>query len=130
MTRAPVAKKQIQMLPLGCGKIWTRERLLLFFVGVVKYLLIWLLRVLVEASGNFVPPPGIEPRALVLGAWRLSHWTGREVLRLLLLMKHNSGQGSMVASRFLGWAQARVCKIERVHPPTGDPLSPFSEAFS
>ena len=60
----------------------------------------------------------------------LSHWTGREVLRLLLLRKHNSGQGSRVASRFLGWAQARVCKIERVHPPTGDPLSPFSEAFS
>ena len=94
------------------------------------YLLIWLLQVLVEASGNSVPTPRIKPRALVLGAQRLSHWTGREVLRLLLLRKHNSDQGSRVASRFLGWAQARVRKIERVHPQTRDPLSPFNEAFS
>ena len=130
MTRAPLAKKQIQMLPLGWGGFGQGRGCCCFLLVLLNiYLLIWLLRVLVEASGNFVPPPDIEPRALVLGARRLSHWTGREVLMLLLLREHNSGQGSRVTSRFLGWAQARVCKIEGVHPQTGDPLSPFSEAF-
>ena len=34
---------------------------------------------------DLIPRPGMEPGPPVLGAWSLSHWTTREVLRILLL---------------------------------------------
>ena len=33
---------------------------------------------------DLVPWPGIEPRPPASGAWSLSNWTAREVLKLLL----------------------------------------------
>ena len=61
------------------------------------YLFIWLHWVLVAACRIFscgmwdlAPWPGIKPRPLALGAWSLSHWTTREVLRFISSTCKNS----------------------------------------
>ena len=60
-----------------------------YSITLKKKLCIWLLWVLVVASGIFsrsmrdlVPMPGIEPGPPASGAWSLSHWTTREITQL------------------------------------------------
>ena len=69
-----------------------------------------------------VPPPGIEPRPLALGAWSLSHWMTGEVLCVWFVLPRPStrtstlpslGQQRGCVSRLLSllepWACAQRC---------------------
>ena len=48
-------------------------------------LLLLLFRSCHVACGILVPRPGIEPMPPAMEAWRLSHWTAREIPRLLVV---------------------------------------------
>ena len=72
---------------------------ILILKNKINYYLTWLHQVLVAVCRIFscsmqtlswgmwdlIPRPGMEPGPPVLGAWSLSHWTTREVLRILFL---------------------------------------------
>ena len=82
-------------LGLSHHLIWTLlSKVILFFFLI--YLLIWLHRVLVVAHGIFsctmwvLVPWGIEPGPPALGVWSLSHWTPREVPKLLLFQRSSA----------------------------------------
>ena len=77
--------KEILSLPQGSTDFTALHRVFLKFI--------WLHQVLVVAYGLFsfsmwdpVPRAGIESRPPALGAWSLSHWTTREVLKQLTFM--------------------------------------------
>ena len=80
--------KILSYLAMPCLSMWGLQSSLWRVGSLVAS---W--ELLVAACGNLVPWPGIEPRSPALGAWSLSHWTTREVMRITQILMQLGIQG-------------------------------------